>query len=274
MDSENRSLLSEKRRVHHFSLLKQHSQKIVVLTAYDYPTGLIADSGGVDAVLVGDSLGTTTLGFNYTIPVTMEMMIHHCAAVRRGVRRAFLICDMPFMSYKITSEQALENAGRLVQLGGAEAVKLEGGCEIAPTVERIVSTGIPVVGHIGLIPQSVHRLGGYRVQGRQQDSASQLLEDAKALEQAGVFSIVLEGLKPQLAQQITQQLSIPTIGIGAGRACDGQVLVFADLVGLTTGPGPKFVKRYANVYETMENAVKEFGREVRESAFPEEQHEY
>jgi 3-methyl-2-oxobutanoate hydroxymethyltransferase len=223
---------------------------------------------------VGDSLGTTALGFDTTLPVTMAMMIHHCSAVRRGVQRAFVICDMPFMSYKISNEQALRKAAELVQLGGAEAVKLEGGQEIAPVVERIVKTGIPVMGHVGLIPQSVHQLGGYRVQGRQEENAAQLVADAQALERAGAFSIVLEGMAPAVAQQITEQLQVPTIGIGAGSHCGGQVLVMADLVGLTTGVPPKFVKRYANVHETMLTAVREYAQEVQQGKFPDPQHEY
>jgi len=263
-----------KRRVHHFAMLKQRGQKIVVITAYDYPTGLAADAAGVDAILVGDTLGMVALGYENTIPVTLDMMIHHTAAVRRGVKRAFLIADMPFLSYKISPEQALENAGRLVQEAGAEAIKLEGGAEVAPMISKIVSAGIPVMGHIGLLPQSLHKHGGYRVQGRQDETARMLVEDAKAMEQAGVFAFVVEAVDPEATAEICAAVSIPTIGIGASRKCDGQVLVLSDLVGTSPATPPKFVKRYANIYETMERAIGEYCSEVRSGKFPDEQHEY
>ena len=274
MSKETSTAREPKRRVHHFAMLKQRRQPIVVATAYDYPTGLAVDTGGADAVLVGDSLGMVALGFDSTIPVTMDMMVHHTAAVCRGAKRAFVIADLPFLSYKISPEQALANAGRLIQEGGAEAVKLEGGAEVAAAVARITSAGIPVMGHIGLVPQSVHKLGGYRVQGRQDDTARQLMEDAKALEQAGAFAIVLEAMDPGLAAEITAALAIPTIGIGAGRRCDGQVLVLSDLAGLAPGPAPKFVRQYASAHETMVSAVRAYAQEVREGSFPEEKHEY
>jgi 3-methyl-2-oxobutanoate hydroxymethyltransferase len=263
-----------KRRVHHFPMMKQRGHRIVMVTAYDYPTGLAADSGGADCILVGDSLGMTVLGYDATIPVTMQVMIHHASAVQRAVKRAFMVVDMPFLTYKVNAEQAVSNAGRLVQRGGAEAVKLEGGAEIAAAIEKIVQAGIPVMGHVGLTPQSVHKLGGYRVQGRHDESADAIMRDAKAVEAAGAFAIVLEAIDPDLAGEITSTLSIPTIGIGAGRRCDGQVLVINDLVGLTRGPAPKFVKQYANVYNILESAVREYAGEVRGGKFPEEKHEY
>ncbi|MCX7018007.1 MAG: 3-methyl-2-oxobutanoate hydroxymethyltransferase [bacterium] len=263
-----------KRRVHHFAMLKQRGQKIVMVTAYDYPTGLAADAAGVDAVLVGDSLGMVALGFDQTIPVTMDMMIHHTAAVRRAVKRAFLIGDLPFLSYKVSPEQALTNAGRFVQEAGAEAVKLEGGGEVAPMITKIVTAGIPVMGHIGLMPQSLHKHGGYRVQGRQNETAQMLVEDAKAIEHAGVFALVAEAVDPEAAAEICAAVSIPVIGIGASRICDGQVLVLSDLVGAIPAPPPKFVKRYTSVYDTMEGAIREFCGDVRSGKFPQEQHEY
>lgn len=274
MNTQKRTARDPKRRVHHFPMLKQRGMKIAVVTAYDYPTGLMADAAGADAVLVGDSLGMVALGYDSTIPVTMADMIHHGAAVRRGVKRAFLIVDMPFLSYSVSPEQAVLNAGELMQKAGAEAVKVEGGREIAPAVERIAAAGIPVMGHIGLTPQSVHKLGGYRVQGRHDESAQRLLADARAIEEAGAFSIVLEAMDPEVATEITAALSIPTIGIGASRVCDGQVLVISDLAGLVPGPAPKFVKQYASGYEMLTEAVRQYCDEVRTGKFPEQKHEY
>jgi 3-methyl-2-oxobutanoate hydroxymethyltransferase len=274
MSTENKSTREPKRRVHHFAMLKQRSKKIVVVTAYDFPTGLAADAAGADAVLVGDSLGMVALGFDSTIPVTMAMMIHHTAAVHRAVKRAFLIADMPFLSYKSSPEKALLNAGILLQRCGAEAVKMEGGQEIAQAVEKVVSAGIPVMGHIGLIPQSVHQLGGYRVQGRQDESAEKLIRDAQALEKAGAFSIVLEAMDPQVANDITSSITIPTIGIGAGRACDGQVLVLSDLAGLTPATPPRFAKQYTGIFNQMTDAIHQFAEEVRSGEFPQERNEY
>lgn len=274
MTTEKRVAREPKRRVHHFPMLKQRGIKIAMVTAYDYPTGLAADAAGADAVLVGDSLGMVALGYDSTIPVTMEDMIHHGAAVRRGVKRAFLIVDMPFLSYNISPAQAVENAGLLMQKTGAEAVKVEGGHAVAPAVERIVAAGIPVMGHIGLTPQSVHKLGGYRVQGRHEESAQQLLDDARAVEAAGAFAIVLEAMDPEVAAEITETLSIPTIGIGAGRECSGQVLVITDLLGLTAHPPPKFVKQYASGLDLMTQAVRHFCDDVRTGKFPEQKHEY
>jgi len=255
-------------------MFKQRSQKIVIVTAYDYPTGLAADAGGCDAVLVGDSLGMVALGYDSTIPVTMDVMVHHTAAVRRGVKRAFLIADMPFLSYQASVEQAMLNAGRLVQEGGAEAIKLEGGQSSVPAIKAISQAGIPVMAHIGLTPQSVHKLGGYKVQGRHDEAAAALIADAQAVQEAGAFAVVLEAMDPDVAAKITAALTIPTIGIGAGRQCDGQVLVLSDLVGLTPGPSPKFARQYVQLLGQMENAVREYCSDVRSGEFPEPRHEY
>lgn len=274
MSAQGQATTEPKRRVHHFAMLKQRNQPIVVVTAYDYPTGLAADEAGVDAILVGDSLGMVALGFESTIPLTMDMMVHHTAAVRRAVRRAFLIADMPYLSYQVSAEEAVRNAGRLVQEGGAEAVKIEGGREMVPVIRRILEAGIPVLGHIGLLPQSIHKLGGYRVQGRDDEAAASLLEDARALEEAGVFAIVLEAMDPDTATQISRSLHVPTIGIGAGRNCDGQVLVLSDLAGLIPRTPPKFAKRYCDTFGLIKQAIEDYREEVRTRKFPEPQHEY
>lgn len=274
MAVNNHARRDGKRRVHHFAQLKLRGEKIVMVTAYDYPTGLAADAGGADIVLVGDSLGMVALGYDDTIPVTLSAMEHHTAAVHRAVKRAFLVADLPFLTYKVSPEQAVENAGRLMQNGGCEGVKLEGGREILPMVERVVAAGIPVVGHLGLLPQSVHRHGGYRVQGRESNDASKMLEDARALEAAGAFAVVLEAVTPEAAGEVTAALSIPTIGIGAGRACDGQVLVCSDLAGMLPHTPAKFVKRYVDVFGMLTSAVELFGEDVRNGSFPDERHEY
>lgn len=263
-----------KRRVHHFPMLKQRGVPIAMVTAYDYPTGLAADASGCDAVLVGDSLGMVALGYDSTIPVTMDDMVHHGAAVRRGVRRAFVIVDMPFLAYQVSTEQAVTNAGRLMQQGGAEAVKVEGGVETADAIHHIVRAGIPVMGHVGLTPQSVHMLGGYRVQGRHDEAASALMADALAVEQAGAFAIVLEAMDPEVAAEITAALAIPTIGIGAGRRCGGQVLVASDLLGMLPTPAPRFAKGYASLNKSMVEAMALYCDEVRGGRFPEQKHEY
>jgi 3-methyl-2-oxobutanoate hydroxymethyltransferase len=245
-----------------------------VVTAYDYPSAKVADEAGVDAILVGDSLGMAVLGFDSTIPVTMDMMVHHTAAARRGTSRAFLIADLPFLTYQVSAGQAVENAGILVQKGGAEAVKMEGGAHLASTVSAIVRAGIPVMGHVGLLPQSVHRHGGYRVQGRLEDSAKAILDDALGLQEAGAFAVVLEAMDPGVAAEITAALTIPTIGIGAGRACSGQVLVLSDLLGLNEGPPPKFARQYASLHGQMTAAISQYAEDVRTLSFPEEKHEY
>lgn len=241
-------------------------EPIVMITAYDYPSAKIASEVGIDLLLVGDSLGNVLLGYDSTIPVSMEDMLIHIRAVRRGAPDSFIVGDMPFLSYEISVEKAVENAGLMLK-AGANAVKLEGGAEYAETIRRIVNAGIPVMGHLGFTPQSVNLLGGHRVQGRTPESAKKLLEDAKALEQAGCFAVVLELVVEDVAKMITESIKIPTIGIGAGRYCDGQVLVFHDVVGLTD-LNLKFAKRYANTYEIMLNAVKSYKEDVKTRKFP------
>ncbi|TCT13857.1 ketopantoate hydroxymethyltransferase [Natranaerovirga pectinivora] len=255
-----------------FRKMKKSGEKITVLTAYDYPTATILDQQGIDAILVGDSLGMVVLGYNDTTQVTMEDMLHHIKAVSRGTKRAMVIGDMPFLSYHISIQQSVINAGSIIREGLAGAVKLEGGKEIIDHVKAIVNAGIPVVGHIGLTPQSVHQFGGYFIQGKTDEQGQKLLEDAKALEEAGVFAVVLECVTEEVGELITNELSIPTIGIGAGRKCDGQVLVTHDLLGLYHGNSPKFAKRYANMYNAMGDAINGYIKEVKEGAFPNENH--
>lgn len=249
-------------------------QPILCVTAYDAITAAWADAAGMDLILVGDSLGNTVLGHETTICVTLDDMIHHAAAVARGSKRALRVGDLPFMTYKITAEQALTSAARLMQEGRVEAIKLEGGRELAPTIERLVRAGIPVLGHIGLLPQSIHAQGGYRVQGRDEESAQRLMLDALELQQAGCFAIVLEGIPAPVAQQLTQKLEIPTIGIGAGRHCDGQILVLADVLGMTDRSLPRFAKSYANLRTAAVDALRAYGDEVRAGGFPGEEQSY
>jgi len=251
---------------------KTRHEPITVLTAYDYPTALALDRAGIDAILVGDSLGMVVLGYQNTLPVTMEDMLHHCKAVSRGAETALLIGDMPFMSYQVSVSEAVRNAGRFLQEAGMDAVKLEGGRERLESVQAIVAAGIPVMGHLGLTPQSVHQLGGFRPQGRNAAAARRLIEDAHLLEDAGCFSIVLESLPSRLATMISEQLSIPTIGIGAGPGCDGQVLVTHDLLGLFQRFTPGFVKQYANIYQVMETAFAGYIEEVKQRSFPAAEH--
>lgn len=248
--------------------MKEAGEKIAMLTAYDWPTALLLDRAGIDVLLVGDSVGNNILGYPDTIPVTMDEMIHHTKAVRRGVKRALLVGDMPFMSYQISGEQAIANAGRFLKEGGAEAVKLEGGAEMADIISLLVRRGIPVMGHIGLTPQRAAQLGGLKVQGRDEETAQKLLNDAKILEEAGVFSLVLEAVPWALAKLITERIKIPTIGIGAGPYCDGQVLVVTDMIGFSLGISPKFSKRYAQVAAEIERAAKEFLSDVKSGKFP------
>ncbi len=248
--------------------MKQKGDKIAMLTAYDYATAKIIDQAGIPLILVGDSLGMVVLGYESTIPVTVDEMLHHTKAVARGAKKAMVIGDMPFMSYHLSTDDALRNAARFIQEGGAQAVKLEGGVTVADKVKRIVDCGIPVVGHIGLTPQSVHQLGGYKVQGRTREAAERLLKDAVALEQAGAFTIVLETVPSPLAGLITQKVSIPTIGIGAGRGCDGQVQVVSDLLGLFTDFVPKHAKQYAKLADIMSNAFSQYLKEVQDGSFP------
>jgi 3-methyl-2-oxobutanoate hydroxymethyltransferase len=251
---------------------KQRGEVITMLTAYDYPTALLVDRAGLDVILVGDSLGMVVLGYQSTLPVTMEDMLHHCKAVARGAQSALLIGDMPFMSYQVSPEEALRNAGRFLQEAGMDAVKLEGGQERLEAIHLIVSAGIPVMGHIGLTPQSVNQLGGYHPQGRNGKEALHLLDDALALEEAGCFSIVLESLPSRLAALISEKLEIPTIGIGAGPDCDGQVLVTHDLLGLFDRFTPRFVKKYADLYNQMLNAFQVYRDEVLNHQFPAAEH--
>ena len=256
-----------KKLVPDFLKMKQANEKITMLTAYDYPAARWAEESGLDMILVGDSLGMVVLGYESTVPVTMEDMIHHAKAVRRGAANMFIVVDMPFMSYA-TVELALQNAGRLIQEGGADAVKLEGGEHFAPVVEALVQAGVPVVGHIGLTPQTATQLGGFKVQGRDLESARKLIQDAQALEKAGAFALTLEAIPAEVAERITTDISIPTIGIGAGAACDGQVLVFHDLLGMFDRFKPKFVKTYANLREPAIDAIKMYISEVKEGKFP------
>jgi 3-methyl-2-oxobutanoate hydroxymethyltransferase len=254
--------------------LKQIGQKICMITAYDAAFARIFDEAGADSILVGDSLGMVVQGHGSTLPVTMDQMVYHCAAVTRGAKRALVVGDLPFMSYQTSVDEAVRNAGRLVAEGGAESVKLEGGEEFAETVDRIVRASIPVMGHLGLTPQSVHRMGGFVVQGRDEQTARRILGDAVALQQAGCYALVLEGIPLELAHAITQKLSIPTIGIGAGPGCDGQVLVCYDLLGMNPDFKPKFVKQYANLHEGIHQAAQAFFSEVRSEAFPDEAHSF
>ncbi|GAB1531176.1 MULTISPECIES: 3-methyl-2-oxobutanoate hydroxymethyltransferase [Brevibacillus] len=251
---------------------KETRTPITMVTAYDYPSAKLVDEAGVDMILVGDSLGMVVLGYDSTIPVTMEDMLHHTKAVTRGAKRAFVVTDLPFLSYHGTVEEAVKNAGRLMQEGLAKAVKMEGGRELAPIITRCVQAGIPVVGHIGLTPQSVHQLGGYKVQGRDLEAAKKLLDEALAIQEAGAFAIVLECVPEEVAGMIADKLDIPVIGIGAGATCDGQVLVFHDMVGYASDITPKFVKRYANIGETIREAVETYNKEVEARSFPGQEH--
>jgi 3-methyl-2-oxobutanoate hydroxymethyltransferase len=253
---------------------KNRGPKLTMLTAYDYPTARIVDRAGVDLILVGDSLGMVCLGYPDTVSVTMEEMLHHTAAAARGTERALVVGDMPFLSYQVSEEEAVRNAGRFVKEARADCVKLEGGVTQADKAEAIVRAGIPVMGHIGLTPQTATQLGGFKVQGRDPKAAKRLLEDARALEAAGAFSIVLECVPSDLAAEITQRLSIPTIGIGAGPRCDGQVLVLHDLVGLFERFTPKFVKQYAHLSQDIGAAVEAYRAEVESGAFPAKEHEF
>ncbi len=256
------------RKSHPATQTTQPSQKITCLTAYDYPTARLLDEAGVDILLVGDSLGMVVLGYENTLPVTVEEMLHHTRAVRRGTRRALLVADMPFGSFHTELAESLRNAVRFVKEAGAEAVKVEGGERRLELIARLVEAEIPVMGHIGLTPQSLNALGGFKVQGKTVEAAEQLMRDARAVEAAGAFSIVLESVPRELAGRITQQLHIPTIGIGAGPECDGQVLVFHDLVGLTQGGVPRFARQYANLAEVIAGAASAFRDDVRSGRFP------
>ncbi len=254
--------------------MKLKGQKIAMLTAYDHPMAAVMDAAGIDIVLVGDSLGNVVLGYENTLPVTMEEMIHHTKAVSRAVKRAMLIADMPFMSYQGSIDSAILNAGRLLKEGGANGVKLEGGREFAEVVRRISNAGIPVMGHLGLTPQSVNQLGGFKVQGKEEAAAQIMIEDAKIIQESGAFSIVLESVPAKLAEIITQSIAIPTIGIGGGAACDGQVLVVHDMLGMFEQFTPKFVKRYAELNQQIKTAIECYIEEVRSGTFPGKEHSY
>jgi 3-methyl-2-oxobutanoate hydroxymethyltransferase len=266
--------MGDKITVPHIVKMKQRGERITCLTAYDYAFARILDEAGVEMLLVGDSLGCVIQGSPNTLAVTMDEMIYHTRVVARGRRRALIIGDMPFLSYQASTEQALRNAGRFLKEGGAEAVKLEGGVSVKETIRAIVDAGIPVMGHIGLTPQSVHRFGGYKVQGRDKERREAVLRDALAVESAGAFAVVLEGMPLDLAREITEQLTIPTIGIGAGLDCDGQVLVLHDMLGLFDDFTPKFVKQYADLKTVTRGAVKAFIGEVKERKFPAEEHAF
>jgi 3-methyl-2-oxobutanoate hydroxymethyltransferase len=267
MDLKNKTILDMQR-------MKVEGEKITVLTAYDYPLARLMDLAGIDMILVGDSVGTVVAGYDNTLPVTLEEMLYHTRAVVRGTSSALVVTDMPFLSYQVDLAEARRNAGRLVKEGGAQAVKLEGGENIAATLRAIVDMDIPVVGHIGLTPQSIHRMGGFRVQGKEDLQARQLLADARAVEQAGAFALVLEGIPASLAREITETVAIPTIGIGAGVHCDGQVLVIHDILGLCEKYSPKFVKRFADVSETISQGIGDYIREVKAGTFPDEEHSF
>ena len=249
-------------RVPDLRAMKERGEKIAVLTAYDFTMARLLDRAGIDVILVGDSVGMAVLGYDNTLPVTLDMMIHHTAAVSRGARRALIVADMPFLTYQLSLEDAMRNEGRLIQEGGAAAIKIEGGRQIVETAKRLVDIGIPVMGHIGLTPQSVHQLGGFRPQGRDSEAADRLTKDAETLEHAGVFAIVLESIPSDLAGRITVSLKIPTIGIGAGPECDGQVLVSYDALGLSEAP-PPFAKQYAHLSEQILSAARAYIEDVR-----------
>lgn len=250
--------------------MKQKGEEITMLTAYDYSTAMIVDEVGIPLILVGDSLGMTMLGYETPIPVTMEDMLMHVKAVVRGTKNALIVGDMPFMTYHVSTEQAVTNAGRFIQEGGCQSVKLEGGVNVAEKIKRIVDSGIPVCGHIGLTPQSINQLGGYRIQGKTKEAAIKLILDAEAVEQAGAFAVVLETVPAALSALISKRLSIPTIGIGAGAGCDGQVQVIHDILGLYPNFVPKHAKQYVNLHDVMKNAVSGYFNEVKSGAFPTE----
>jgi 3-methyl-2-oxobutanoate hydroxymethyltransferase len=253
---------------------KDRGERFAMLTAYDALTAGLIDEAGIPLILVGDTLGMVMLGYDSTVPVSMDEMIHHTSAVRRGVRNALIVGDMPFMSYQASIEEGMRNAGRFLKEGGANVVKLEGAGRTLDLVHRLTDSGIPVMGHLGLTPQSVNQIGGYRVQGRSDEQAHRILQDAKDLEAAGIFSLVLEAVPTLLAKEVTETVSVPTIGIGAGPHTDGQVLVYHDFLGITSGPAPRFVKRYANVGDEIKRAAAEFAREVAEGVYPGPEHSY
>lgn len=254
--------------------MKQRGERIAMLTAYDYATARLLDEAGIPLLLVGDSLGMVVLGYETTIPVTLEEMLHHVKAVARGARRALIVADLPFLTYQVSEEAALRSAGRMLQEGGAQAVKVEGGAAIAPTVARLTAAGIPVMGHLGLTPQSVHQLGGFKVQAKTRDAIARVIADARAFEAAGAFALVLECIPAPVAKVVTETVSIPTIGIGAGPDCDGQVQVIHDLLHLLPGPLPRHAKAYLRLGELIRQAVEQYAAEVASGAFPTEQESF
>ena len=263
-----------KKTILDFKKAKENDERISMLTAYDYSSAKLIDEAGIDAILIGDSLGMVSLGYEDTLSVTMEDMIHHTKAVARATKNALVVADLPFMSYQTSVYDAVYNAGRLIKEGRAHAVKLEGGIEMCDRIEVIVKSSIPVMAHIGLTPQSVNALGGFKVQGKDEKAAKALIEAAKAVEKAGAFAVVLECVPAKLAEIVTKELNIPTIGIGAGAQCDGQVLVYQDMIGMFSGFTPKFVKKYANIGDMMKEAFEEYNKEVKNGSFPSQEHTF
>ncbi|WP_294377275.1 3-methyl-2-oxobutanoate hydroxymethyltransferase [uncultured Clostridium sp.] len=257
-----------------FQKAKENGEKLAMLTAYDYSMAKIIDESGVNGILIGDSLGNVIKGDDDTLGVTVDDIIYHTKAVKKGAKNALIVSDMPFLSYHVSVEQAVMNAGRIIKEGGANAVKLEGGADFAPQIKAIVNAQIPVMGHLGLTPQSINAFGGFKVQGKSEEAAKKLIADAKALEEAGVFAITLEGIPAKVAELITKTVSVPTIGIGAGKDCDGQILVYQDMLGMFDDYVPKFVKQYANIGSVMREAISSYVKEVKEVSFPEEKHTY
>ncbi len=274
MSTQNKDTRPEKVTTQTVVDMKRSGEKISMLTAYDYTMAGIVDAAGVDVILVGDSASNVMAGFDTTVPMTLDHMIYHTSCVVRGVERALVIADLPFMSYQVTTKEALISAGRMMKEAGAHAVKLEGGESITSTIKRIVDAGIPVMGHLGLTPQSIYKFGTYKVRAKDEAEANQLLKDAKKLEEAGVFSIVLEKIPTSLAKQVTESVSVPTIGIGAGSYCDGQVLVIHDMLGLNKDFSPRFLRRYADWHTAMSDAVGEYIKDVKTGDFPNEDEQY
>lgn len=263
-----------KKTILDFKKAKENNERISMLTAYDYSSAKLIDEAGIDAILIGDSLGMVSLGYEDTLSVTMEDMIHHTKAVARATKNALVVADLPFMSYQTSVYDAVYNAGRLIKEGRAHAVKLEGGIEMYDRIEAIVKSSIPVMAHIGLTPQSINALGGFKVQGKDEKAAKALIEAAKAVEKAGAFAVVLECVPAKLAEIVTKELNISTIGIGAGAQCDGQVLVYQDMIGMFSGFTPKFVKKYANIGDMMKEAFEEYNKEVKNGSFPSQEHTF
>lgn len=274
MSTQNKDTRPNKVTTQTIVEMKAKGEKISMLTAYDYTMAGIIDQAGIDVILVGDSASNVMAGYETTVPMTLEHMIYHAASVVRAANRALIIVDLPFMTYQVTAKEALTNAGRVMKEAGAHAIKVEGGESIANTVKRIVDAGIPVMGHLGLTPQSIYKFGTYKVRAKENEEADQLIKDAKALEEAGVFSIVLEKIPSQLAQKVTESVSVPTIGIGAGPYCDGQVLVVHDMVGLNKDFSPRFLRRYADLHTSMTQAVQQYNDDVKSGDFPNESEQY